>query len=312
MNFNKLKSQKGFTGIDVVIAITIISITTIAIISLYVNVIAGSKKTTRNSAATRIATSIMENIDSMYYADVEQELHNIKTLANISKEDENSFSFIANVKKETIFNTKIQSGYNVEINSTEIANTTDKGSNEDSGALWDCPLVLDIKITVSYESSGTKKNVTLRTIKERELLEETNPPNLNDLLGTEYVFEGNTKKINSLNQIQPIKWSTDSESYIRTNRDDNWYNYRNKEWAKVVITTDNSVFDFATGSISEENLNKYPVFVWVPRFGKSNKDHKVAFAYSNTNNRIKSLVIGVNSSVHTIRKFNFFRYKNLH
>lgn len=298
MDLNILKNQKGITGIDIVIAITIIMTSTIAILAIYVNVVGGSKKATRNSAATRIATGILENIDAMYYADVEQELDRIKKEKNIVNEDDPySFSFIANLSNETVFNTKIQSGYKVELDSTEITSSTDKGFSEDDGAIWDCPLVLQVKVTVSYEASGTTQKVILKTIKQKEILEECNAPVLTDLLGTKYKSsDGTTKKIKSLKEIQPLKWSSTADAYVKTSEGDEWYNYGRREWAKVVITTDSSLFDSSNGSISLDNLNNCATFLWIPRFGKSTKDYKIAFAYGSTNNRISLITTYANKA----------------
>lgn len=286
MNFNKLKSQKGLTGIDVVIAITIISATTIAIMAIYVNLIVNSKKATRNSAATRIATSILSNIDYMYYADVEKELHRINNYNGTS------LTFDKEVYDTKIFNTKITSGYKVKISATEISNTTDKLSVAEGG-ISNCPLILDIKVTVSYEASGKKQSITLKTVKKREILEECNAPNLNDLIGCSY---NNSKlTIKSLNQIQPIKWSNAVNGYVKTTESDDWYNYSNREWAKVVVLNEFAKFDSSTGVI-DLNTSGVKVYVWIPRCGISTNEENFAFAYGSSNDAIHEISIRVNTS----------------
>lgn len=194
MNFKRLSNQKGITGIDVVIAITIISITTIAIISIYVNIIVGSKKVTRTSAATRVATSILENIDSMYYAEVEQEIYRLSQVPNandptktkyVTKREENSTNNYTQFKipssaNETIFNSKLNSGYDIILDVKEINASTTENIQM---VLSDCPLVIEIKVTVQYKVSNITEEIKLKTIKKRELLDECNEPDLNLLLG---------------------------------------------------------------------------------------------------------------------------------
>ncbi len=306
MDIKKLSNQKGITGVDVVIAITIISITTIAILALYVNIIVGSKKVTRTSAATRIATSILENVDSMYYAEVEQELDRLSKKAGVVQGDYSTSATYDMVIKsnlqETVFNTKLNSGYDLELVVNEISSSSD---TDKYVPIIECPLILEIKAIVKYDVSNTKQEVALKTIKKRELLEECNAPNINDLLGREFTItvDGNTekRKIESVNQIQPIKWSYNTESYVKTNASNEWYSYLNKEWARVVITgvvlnedqkTVKAVFDTNTDSVL--NIIDQTIFVWIPRFGITNNAEKeTAFTYGSSNHRISQLSMKV-------------------
>ena len=288
MNLNKLKSQKGLTGIDVVIAITIISTMTIAVLAIYVNLVVGSKKNSRTSNATRIATSILQNIDSMYYADVELELANRGAIGT-----EKTYS------NTTMFNTKIAKGYNVKLLATEYSSTTDK---TDFG-LKNCPLVLDVKVTVEYEVSDKKEHITLKTVKKREVLKECNEPDLEALIGKYNYGAGRRFTIKSLSQVQPIKWSMADDGYVKTNSSDvDWYNYNDKEWARVIAfesNVDNTAFSPATGVIDKSGMSSggRRVFVWVPRCGMTVSGSKFAFAYGNTNTRIIQIVQPVTQSV---------------
>ena len=306
MNFNKLKEQKGLTGIDVVIAITIIFVTTVAIVTIYVNIVTGSKKATRNSAATRLGTSILENISSMYYAEVEQELYRVfrDEVANV----DNDWSAGMTLQNCVLFNTNIDPGYTVFLQADELTNSTDKGRYEVNGALWDCPLIIEIKLKVTYSVSDNFQEISLRTVKSRELLNEYNAPNIEDLLGMEYKKGSTTTKIKTLNKIQPIKWSMDKECYVRANEtDDDWYNYRSREWAKVVITNDKSLFKSSTGGIDKSNLINQVIYMWIPRYG-IDFDGSIAYTYGKSNDKISKLNMKVNKSSSVPNGRDFFFY----
>lgn len=303
MNLNKLKNQKGLTGIDVVIAITIITTITIAILAIYVNLISGSKKNSRSSNATRIATSILQNIDSMYYADVEQELIDIGTNAGVITNQNKNASFKVTITNTNIFKTKIPKGYEVVLDATEYDYNTDKqdtlelddGTKLFGASVSNCPLLWNIQVTVNYKVSDREEHITLKTIKKREITQVSNEPDLNTLIGNYNYAYGTRFKIKSLKQVQPIKWSMTDGLYVKTNASDpEWYNYINRDWAKVIVFPDEintTAFSPATGTITDESINVLGlrVFVWIPRYGTSAVDSKIAFAYGSSNSRIQKL-----------------------
>ncbi|MBP3596631.1 MAG: hypothetical protein J6J60_04435 [Clostridia bacterium] len=316
MNLSKLKDQKGITGVDIVIAISIISITTVAIMAIYLNIVIGSKKVTRTSAATRIATSILENIESMYYAEVE---HELIRLSNLPATLQGSYSttatydlYLSSDMQENVFHTKLNPGYNVELVVNEISKPSSINNNENSYVdIKDCPLVLDIKVIVKYQVSNREEELSLKTIKKRELLQECNEPNINDLLGQKFdiIVKDNhgaqsivKRKVESLNQVEPIKWSSDTNTYIRTNKTNNWYSYLNKEWARVAITgvslgnnAVKAVFDTSSDSVIE--IPNQTVFIWLPRFGvATTADQTTAFSHSSSNYRILDFTMSVKRS----------------
>lgn len=326
MNLSKLKDQKGITGVDIVIAISIISITTVAIMAIYINIVVGSKKVTRTSAATRIATSILENIDSMYYAEVENELIKLTNLPGALQGNYSTTAtydiYIPSDLQENVFNTKLNPGYNVELVVNELTKPSALNNNENFYIpIENCPLVLDIKVIVKFNVSNREEELALKTIKQRELLPDCNEPDINDLLGKEFDIivtddmgsqSLEKRRIESLAQIEPIKWSSLSNSYVRTNKTNEWYSYINKEWARVVITgvsngenTVRAVFDTASDSVL--NLPDQTVFVWLPRFGTTTTATKkevegietdiysntTAFANKASNHRILSLTMNV-------------------
>jgi len=68
---NKLKSEKGITGIDLTISLILISIFLSIIVALSMNVSTSLSSKNRVDIASDCITEIMEKIDSMEYANVE-------------------------------------------------------------------------------------------------------------------------------------------------------------------------------------------------------------------------------------------------
>ena len=66
---NKLNSEKGVTGVDIVVSVTMIVITIAVVMAIFVNISSSSREVNRTSGATRMATNILENIELMYYED---------------------------------------------------------------------------------------------------------------------------------------------------------------------------------------------------------------------------------------------------
>ena len=180
--FKKFHENKGITGADIAVAIAVIVITMGVVTAIYVNLINKSKENLRYSAATRIATQIMENIQVACYDEViyrgEQ---GIVALREIDKEEDG-----------TIFGVRVPKGYSAKIT---LSNAQD------------IDVVREITVTVGYSISKTDKNITLYTLKQKELLEQTNKPDI--ALIKDYSLDPNV--------YYPIK-KLDSGEYIITTR----------------------------------------------------------------------------------------------
>jgi len=74
-----LKNEKGATGADIVVALSIIVLTVSVISMVYINLTNGSKNVNRTAGATRIATNILENIDKMSYTQYNETLNAFAT-----------------------------------------------------------------------------------------------------------------------------------------------------------------------------------------------------------------------------------------
>lgn len=271
-----LKNEKGATGADIVVALSIIVLTVSVISMVYINLTNGSKNVNRTAGATRIATNILENIDKMSYEQYNKALDAFAT--NDSKGwtvtgDANAKTIILEGKKtgtEKIFDTKIPKGYKVELTSQSI-NAGDFLPKYD--------LIKKINVKVTFTVSKTEQNVSLYTSKEREQLAEVNKPDIDSLnvTGKSYV---------------PIKYSTTQQAYVVTDEKDiNWYDYSNKVWAMVYVdslSNINSIKDAGKLSTAQANSTGN-IYYWIPRFSTDGQALYNASNYPITNIQITAI-----------------------
>lgn len=269
----KLKSQKGATGTDVLIAVAMIVLAVGIVSMLYVNTSMQSRNITRTSGATRIATNLIENIDAMSYDEL------LTTLAGSNE---------VTVDKNTeakIFNTKIPTGFAITITATPVY-----GSHTVAQEQFD--LVRQVEVVVSYDVGKTTEQVNFSTVKQREMISECNAPATGDLRNG-FLQKGMN--------YYPIKYVSSINAYLKTTEDDpEWYNYTNKEWATVIISrkNENEIFDpngkfIGTINTTTGNTAYTQKAVWVPRYftnaTASNKN--VLFAFNAKNNEAKDKAI---------------------
>lgn len=268
-----LKNEKGATGADIVVALSIIVLTVSVISMVYINLTNGSKNVNRTAGATRIATNILENIDKMSYTQYNETLNAFAT--NDSKGwtvtgDANAKTIILEGKKtgtEKIFDTKIPKGYKVELTSQSI-------NAGDSLPKYD--LIKKINVKVTFTVSKTEQNVSLYTSKEREQLAEVNKPDIDSLnvTGKSYV---------------PIKYSTTQKAYVVTDEKDiNWYDYSNKVWAMVYVDSLSNINIIKNaGKLSTAQANSTGnIYYWIPRFSTDGQALYNASNYPITNIQI--------------------------
>lgn len=271
-----LKNEKGATGADIVVALSIIVLTVSVISMVYINLTNGSKNVNRTAGATRIATNILENIDKMSYTQYNETLNAFAT--NDSKGwtvtgDANAKTIILEGKKtgtEKIFDTKIPKGYKVELTSQSI-------NAGDSLPKYD--LIKKINVKVTFTVSKTEQNVSLYTSKEREQLAEVNKPDIDSLnvTGKSYV---------------PIKYSTTQQAYVVTDEKDiNWYDYSNKVWAMVYVDSLSNINSIKNaGKLSTAQANSTGnIYYWIPRFSTDGQALYNASNYPITNIQITAI-----------------------
>lgn len=244
----KLKSGRGAVGVDVLTSSAMILITVTIVSILYVNISLQTRNIQRTAGATRIATNILENIQSMSYEEfttlydgiMVTDIYNGETYHKVEGTETNY----------KVFGTKIPVGYAFYIKAENVY-----GSHTIPTEQFD--LVRDIDIVVTYKLGNNVEDISFSTIKQRELIDECNAPN------TSYLNSVNS--ISTEAKIYPIKYSEVIGGYIRTTEDDvDWYDYNNKKWAVVLVSDklESDLFD-ANGRYTGVEAPKY---MWIPAF----------------------------------------------
>lgn len=239
----KLKEKKGVTGTDIAAAITVIIFTMGVVTAIYINVTNKVKENIRYSNATRIATQLVENIQAFTYDEF------IK-VCNESKE-------VSTKKSEKLLNVNIPVGYSAKVTATKLEGTD----------VLD--IVRDVTVEVSYQISNKTNTITLYTQKQKELLEQTNKPDLSLLSGNNV-------------EAYPIKKTTDG--YIVTDIDDpNWYNYdaqAGQKCALVWVVTESKEIGYTLTSSSGGTI-----YAWIPRYGFDSSNN-LTYCYGTSSYKI--------------------------
>ncbi|MBR2289842.1 MAG: hypothetical protein IJ867_04410, partial [Clostridia bacterium] len=189
--WDRLKSRKGLTGADVAAAITVIVLTVGIVTMIYVNTLNKSKDNLRYANATRIATSIMENIQKKTYEEV------LAVCATNNKVEQ------ANNGK--VFDTNILNGYTATV-TLSVPGTPD--------------VARDVTVEVKYKTSTTYRTITLNSVIEKELMDIANAPDISLMNGYE--------PLGTTSYYYPVVFdtSTTPKTYTIVTTDDiNWYNY---------------------------------------------------------------------------------------
>lgn len=215
------RDKKGLTGADIATAVSIIVFTVGIVTSIYINTISKSKDSVRYANAVRIATSIIENIQKMPY-------EYLTSNCNPNIQAENG---------EKIFNTKVQNGF--------IAIVTANKVN-------DLDIARDVNVIVKYKTKMSYKSISINTVKEKELMDLTNPPDIS--LIPNYNPSNNNK------YYYPVIVDSNNRYRITSYTDINWYNYEKGKYAIICETTD------GTFNVGQEVPGGTDMYVWIPRF----------------------------------------------
>ena len=247
--FAKLKNKKGITGTDVAAGITVIVLTVGIVTSIYINTIKKSKDSIRYANATRIATNIMENIQAKPF----------EYLTNFCNE-EYSVNGGNDVK---VFDTKIPNGFKVKITAKR-----DNTLNYDVSR--------EVIVNVTYKASSSYKTLTLSGVKEKELMDMTNAPDISLML--------NYTETDNKTYYYPVIF--DGINYtVTTTSDINWYDYEEGKYALLYKTTNGEINVGTTGA-SNSIIND--TYIWVPRFVSNNETgiEAVQFLYGTSDYKI--------------------------
>lgn len=286
-------NQKGITAADVLIGLLIIMTTFGVIAMIYVNFVIGTKGMDRKTGATRIATNILENMNMIYYDDIENSLQDFVNKGVLIKND-NSYS-VQEDSSVKVFETTIPKGYALQI-------TLENGYEPQDKLQLD--LLKKVSVKVEYLLDGKLENVELSKVFEREIVRECNSPNF----GEEYVrqmipdaeYEMYSEAANALPTgikiICPLQYDGFSKKYkIVEDIHSLWYSYSNKQWATVLVLESNQLdeyFNLESKTIEPEKLlNNENAYVWIPRFGRLTQTPNfggIRFLYKDTKRVIVS------------------------
>ena len=216
-----LKDSKGFTGVDLTIAIFIIMLFVSVFVAIFYNLYISSSTTKRNEVALGYAVDVFEQIEKMEYSDVTEE--NIVTYINTLTDNKVSGKRIDD--NDTVLDTP----YRIEIKVDRENRTLD--------------VLKAITLNVKYNIGRNKENtITLNRIK-------TLKNKAKDSLGiTPLIYE---------NMI-PVKYQNGGW-YVTTIYDEEWFDYENNKWANVVIDDNSITYDEKTGLI--ENISDMYVYI---------------------------------------------------
>jgi len=137
----KLKSNKGFTELDVCVAIIITSIMIALISTIAYNTYTQLLATHRNSVATSYAVDVLEKINKLNYND--------SSIAN--------GTYQTTSENSNILGIKINPRYTVVLNVQDHNKTSGNTAKRD--------LIKIITVAIAYEEAGIEKNIMIKTLK---------------------------------------------------------------------------------------------------------------------------------------------------
>lgn len=268
--FFQLNNEKGITVADALIAILIIMTAIGVIAMIYANLVIGSRGIDRKTGATRIATNLVENISGTYYDEIEASLTRLSENNGPVTKINNTYTINSSRESQedtTVFGTIIPAGYDVII--------TIEKPFEDS-----LDLLKKVIIEVRYNQNGQNETVELGKVIEREQIRECNSPQFEGV----YIEQLNVDKNNYIMSYQragdsagsqiicPIKYTGEKYEIMTTDEVRTiWYSYANKQWARVLVLTDNEYNECINDSAKiAEKLKSDKAYVWIPRFGVKN------------------------------------------
>lgn len=258
----KLRSKKGFTGLDVAIAIVILGIFITLISTIFINIYLQFSETQRNAVATSYATMISELVDKMYYQDVE----------NASLQ-------------EKIEELNINNGYTV---TTDVRRYIPDGFTENNSK----NLVKIVNITVRYNVGNISKAVSIQKLKAKEVLITPNKPKLSSgMVPVKYVV---TDVISQTGYWQ-ITTEDDATWYSYENK--SWANIMLQDGLTVegnIEVTDQNMVSL----VGKKVVSPGSILTWIPRYAYNNTTNDVLFTYStsdkfvNNNGDLQNLSTG--------------------
>lgn len=152
---NFRKNENGFTGVDIAMAVLIITVFMTVIGSMYINLYVSNAKILREEKAIGYATAILEKVDEKYYDEV----------------NDNNFAVVNQADgKKSVCDVVMEKGYNPQV---QIVVYQPNGDNEQD-------FVKTIQVTIQYTIGKKTEQVNLQTIKTKEKFTIPNKPEIAD------------------------------------------------------------------------------------------------------------------------------------
>ena len=152
---NFRKNENGFTGVDIAMAVLIITVLMTVIGSMYINLYVSNAKILREEKAIGYATAILEKVDEKYYDEV----------------NDNNFAVVNQADgKKSVCDVVMEKGYNPQV---QIVVYQPNGDNEQD-------FVKTIQVTIQYTVGKKTEQVNLQTIKTKEKFTIPNKPEIAD------------------------------------------------------------------------------------------------------------------------------------
>ena len=282
----KLKNNKGLTGIDIVVSITIIVIVLGIVTVLYGTYSKKSKEVKRITTATNLAVKVIEYIEGA----------DINTLSDImpplSPTPENP-----NGEKATEVNSGNYGKYGLE---ATIPNgyaikiiTTIASDNELMNSL-----AFQVDVTVTYSVENKDKSITLSTIKKKSGIEEAEKPNIKgDIIYNNNNLTGNDTVVLSGVSFIPVKYDDGKDGYVKANQyDSEWYSISSKIFPMVVKLKDNE--NFNRNGIVKLSQCEY-IYVWVPSYGTVSNGSSLEYRFCTKEGKIINYQKDANNNIAT-------------
>ena len=251
----KLKNNKGITGIDIVVSITIIAIILGITLTVYNSYSKKAREVKRTSVATNLAMKVIEYIEE---TDIEDNT----------------------IKAITDSGIDIESGYGIEsCPSGYTIKAVRKTAGEDSLIN---SLAFQVNVTVEYKVGNETKSITLSTIKKKNEIEEAEEPNIK---GNK--IYNNTGELATSEDVTvtPVKYDVAKNGYVKTNsRDSEWYSISSKDFPIVAIASE-SDFD-RNGVIKSDRWTSIKKYVWVPFYGTTGSLTDLKYRFCDKNGKI--------------------------
>lgn len=281
----KLNDEKGVTGVDIVVSITMIIITISVVMAIFVNISNTARNVSRTSGATRMVTNILEQIEICYYEEFKDELVELTSKsAYVTYEDDTEDSVLYNGKytivgknipsTDKIFNTRIPNGYTLILEVSNVYGNIDTSKFD---------IVKKVTATVEYSVAGIKKEVSLTTTKQFEKLTS---PNNEPVIAKENFAE----VPDGYDSLEWVYLKEGTSNYAIDDSAKGEYGSTSVTPAMIISTKDkngNSQLDSTKSYVNTSYINN--IYIWIPAYNL--KNGSLVYGYRNTDLKIKTVTL---------------------